>query len=225
MRSCFPSTLGGARCLLQRRPRPIHATRVLLQGSTPPLCFPRRHMLNMQYGGDSAGALFLPGFLFLWTAWTFYHVKKNKNKWHHCKRKSGWMRGCCSCLEQEGEISMGPAGCSQSWSNLACNPSAMWPYRKERLWLLGRHRHTTVAKGMPACRDGEECWGLVVFWLVGEELDKFNATVSPTWSNGAGVRGEWVHICARDKAGGGGEGCEWESVPVMDVRLMQTGLT
>lgn len=44
-----------------------------------------------------------------------------------------------------------------------CNASAMWPSRKERVWLLGRHRHTTVAKGMPACRDGGECWGLVVF--------------------------------------------------------------
>lgn len=72
-------------------------------------------------------------------------------------------RDSCSCGEQVGEICMGSAVCNQYLSNLVCNPSAMWPYRKERFWLLGRHHHTTVAKGMPACRDGEESWGLVVF--------------------------------------------------------------
>lgn len=37
-------------------------------------------------------------------------------------------------------------------------------------------------------RDGGACWGLVVSTEDGwrEELDKFNATVSPTWSNGNG---------------------------------------
>lgn len=41
---------------------------------------------------------------------------------------------------------------------------------------------------------------------MGEELDKFNATLSPTWSNSACARAhdEWVHICVRDKAEGGG---------------------
>lgn len=56
---------------------------------------------------------------------------------------------------------------------------------------------------------------------MGEELDKFNATVSPTWSNGACAVNGRTSVFETKLEGGRG-GCE-ESV--MDDGLMQAGLT